>query len=243
MRTIDMESNSTPQPAQTLTLTGTIMNEFVQVEEVPGIGLGLVASHPIPKGTIWFRMTRDNNLSIPRNAFEHIRCITSPENTKYPEWKTFRASIEHFCWYGEHEDAANFPLDNVRYMNHGDDPNSTYTETETDTSLGAPSRANRDIREGEEVRESYLSYPTCQWAGICGDFLKDVVPDYDAMARGYPLKEPAEILVTRGQLQVYIESNLTRDIDKALLVVLAKWGVFDDSRDAFVIRIPGGASD
>ncbi|KAJ6258956.1 hypothetical protein Dda_5851 [Drechslerella dactyloides] len=228
-----------PEPAQddekSDLLKGTIMNEFVRVEEVHGIGLGLVAFKPIPSGTTWFRMTSDNNLVIPRNAFEHIRRIAKG----CPEWESLRQSIQLFSWYNSSEDAINFPLDNVRYMNHAVDCNSTYDEPPEGAYLGAPSYTNCDIRPGEEIRENYLSYPECPWADLCDSFLKPQPrPSSEDFVGQYQPVPPAEIMITRGQFRVYAESNLSRDVDKALLLVLAKTGIFDEERQAFILRIP-----
>ncbi|CAF0792950.1 unnamed protein product [Didymodactylos carnosus] len=100
---------------------------------------------------------------------------------------------------------------------------------------------NRMVYEGEELFEDYWSYKHCDWAITGIQFLRvqsrPPELDVEAVARDKALGT-AEIVLSRGQFETYVESHLATPLDKSLLVCLALWGSFDQKRDSWVIKIP-----
>lgn len=101
-------------------------------------GIGLFADEFIPKGTMIFQ---EDDLTIK---------IKNEDLTSASEEKM--EFIKHYCYFKN--GIWNCSMDNDRFMNHSDDPNTYETETET--------FASRDIEIGEEI--------VCNYRSICDDF-------------------------------------------------------------------------
>ncbi|KAF3213588.1 hypothetical protein TWF191_010061 [Orbilia oligospora] len=214
----------------------TMITKYTRLSHIPSMGLGLTATQDLPAGTTWYLATVDNYLPIPRRTFTAI-CQAGKRN---PEWENFKKSIEIYSVYSERWDTVNFSLDNLRFLNHGIVERGQEDEEEKDgmgnvdiggtavtedTMVGWSAWTTRDVKEGEQLVFNYLKFKDYFEAldkeTVCGEGTGDV-----------------EILLTREQLGVYVDSGLERDIDKALMMVIAKWGVWDEGRGVFVIKVP-----
>ncbi|KAF3312853.1 hypothetical protein TWF173_006883 [Orbilia oligospora] len=234
----------------------TIITKYARLSHIPSMGLGLTATQDLPAGTTWYLATIDNYLPIPRRTFTAIRQAAK----KNPEWENFKKSIEIYSVYSERWDTVNFSLDNLRFLNHGivergqkegeekedgignvDIGGTAVTE---DTMVGWSAWTTRDVREGDQLVFNYLKFKDCPWANGCKRFLMpdgDEEIDFEALDKETMCEEgtsDVEILLTREQLGVYVDSGLERDIDKALMMVIAKWGVWDEGRGVLVIKVP-----
>ncbi|KAK6524839.1 hypothetical protein TWF281_011737 [Arthrobotrys megalospora] len=181
------------------------------------MGLGLTAAQSLPAGTTWYLATVDNYLPIPQKTFTAIRLA----GKKYQEWKMLQKSIEMVAVYSPRWNTVNFSLDGLRFLNHG------VEEGEGENGVG------NVIIGGTAVGEDTL----VGWSAWTTSKSYEKV-DFEVLDKETELKGPVEILLTRGQFEVYVQSGLERDIDKALLMVIAQWGVWDEGRDLWVVRVP-----
>ncbi|KAF3193929.1 hypothetical protein TWF225_008123 [Orbilia oligospora] len=233
----------------------TVITNYARLSHIPSMGLGLTATQDLPAGTTWYLATVDNYLPIPRRTFTAIRQASK----KHPEWENFKKSIEMCAVYSERWDSVNFSLDNLRFLNHGIVERGQKEEEEEevmgnvdiggtavteDTMVGWSAWTTRDVKEGEQLVVNYLKFKHCPWANSCTRFLMpdgDEEIDFEALDKETVCEEGTsnvEILLTREQLGVYVDSGLERDIDKALMMVVAKWAVWDEGRGVFVIKVP-----
>lgn len=225
-----------------------IINEHTHLSHIPSMGLGLVATQDLPAGTTWYLATVDNYLPIPKKTFTAIRLA----GKKYPEWKNFGKSIEMVAVYSPRWDTVNISLDNLRFLNHGIIEGEAEngignveiggTSVAHDTLAGWTGWAAKDVKKGEQLVVNYLGFKDSPWANTCEEFLKppgEGKLDFETLDKETKFDETAvEILLTREQFGVYVESGLEREIDKALLMVIAKWGVWDGGRGVWVVKVP-----
>lgn len=131
--------------------------EFTQVRRslVPGAGLGLFATRFIPRNTVWWRATADNVLRLSRRQYEVL--VTSHlANSELS--RQFVNVIQIFGYSTGNAEEVVIAIDDGRFVNHSDDPNS----------VGAPGNSNesmaaRDIAPGDEITEDYRTYSMAAW--------------------------------------------------------------------------------
>jgi SET domain-containing protein len=100
-------------------------------------GMGLFADQFIPKGTVIWQFTNFLDRTYSKHVVEDM-----PES----ELKTF---IKKYCYLDE-DSWPHYVLcvDDARFMNHSDDPNTSNGENKTTV-------ANRDIQVSEEITCNY----------------------------------------------------------------------------------------
>jgi SET domain-containing protein len=132
--------------------------EFTEVKNSEIHGFGVFAIHDIPKGTIWWRADIHSNvIMLNREQYENLyRSENNP--LKQNLWTVFST----YAYYSQLHDSLVLCLDNARYVNHSDAPNSG---PGCDLNPLA-SVALRDIKKGEEITENYDNYDPCPWAEI-----------------------------------------------------------------------------
>eukprot|EP01001_Neometanema_parovale_P009042 NODE_5293_length_960_cov_138.823178_g5078_i0.p1 GENE.NODE_5293_length_960_cov_138.823178_g5078_i0~~NODE_5293_length_960_cov_138.823178_g5078_i0.p1 ORF type:complete len:294 (-),score=16.18 NODE_5293_length_960_cov_138.823178_g5078_i0:14-895(-) len=124
-----------------------------QTQPSPSGGLGIFATATIPAGTIYWRPTDSNTLKLKRSQYYtlcHSECTLSPLS------KALQEAFASYAVYFPLEDALVLFLDNARFMNHSETPNS---KMNTDGS----SVALRDIHPGEELCEDYGQFTAYCW--------------------------------------------------------------------------------
>ncbi|KAK6331986.1 hypothetical protein TWF718_002523 [Orbilia javanica] len=224
-----------------------LLDQYTRVSSIPDMGMGVTATNDIPAGTTWYLATAmERYIPIPRKTMTAIRLA----GRKHKEWKLFRDSVEMITVYSKRWDTLNYSLDAIRFLNHGivegegeDGVGNVMVGGEAvgeGTLVGWSFWATRDIKEGEQLVVNYLGFNECPWSTACAQFLKG--------GQGVDLGKlddetvfddtPVEMLLTREQLMVYVQSALDRDIDKALFMIIAKWGVWDEARGLWVVRVP-----
>lgn len=132
--------------------------EFTEVRNSKIHGFGVFAKQDIPKGTVWWKGEIDSNVILLNR--EQYQNLYRSENNPLKEslWNVFST----YAYYSQKHDGLVLCLDNARYVNHSDTPNSGPGED------GNPlaSVALRDIKKGEEITEDYDVYDHCAWAEI-----------------------------------------------------------------------------
>jgi len=125
----------------------------VRVERSKVAGVAVVADEVIPAGTIWWERTDFNCLKITRAQYQTLYNSTV-EGSEYSEklWN----GIFIYSYYVKAEDCIFLVLDDGRFVNHSDDPNSRMIE-------GRYSITLRDVYPGEELFESYNQYDDYPW--------------------------------------------------------------------------------
>jgi hypothetical protein len=126
-------------------------------------GVGVFARRDIPRGTAWWHAREEDVLVITRPQHEALRASMHTDTIK-----AFMDTIVFYAYYLVEEDVLVFCLDNARYVNHSDTPNSTVGDDKN------PFRsvALRDIGKGEEIVENYRGYGRCPWATMYRAFLE-----------------------------------------------------------------------
>lgn len=121
-------------------------------------GIGVFAKRDIPKGTIWWKGKVNKNVLL-LNRMQYVNFQLSERNgLKDAFWDM----ISTYSYYSLKLDSLIVCLDNARYVNHSDDPNSGPSNDLNPLM----SIALRDIQLGEEIFENYDHYDTCPWAEI-----------------------------------------------------------------------------
>jgi hypothetical protein len=118
------------------------------VAQSPIEGLGVYADQFIPAGTLIWKLNPAFIATFSRSALadlpEHIREFV--ERYSFPDF--------------ENNDLLYVELDNGRYMNHSEAPNTDFTAFNE-------GYATRDIAEGEEITCNYYEFDST----FAGDFL------------------------------------------------------------------------
>ncbi|KAK6497565.1 hypothetical protein TWF481_011972 [Arthrobotrys musiformis] len=235
-----------PGDESTYPKTSTI-DTNITISPIPSMGLGVIATRDLPAGTTWYIAKEDAYLPIPQKTFSAIRLAEK----KSKEWKLLREFIEMVSVYSSRWNTMNVSLDNIRFLNHtivegeGKDGVGNViiggTGVAEDTLVGWSAWTNKDVKAGEQLFVNYHGFTICPWANSCEKFLGGEETgrlDFEVVDRETVFEEPVEILLTRAQFEVYVHSVLEREIDKALLTVLAKWGVWDEGRGVWAVRVP-----
>ncbi len=104
-------------------------------------GMGVFAKHPIPRGTLIWKMLPDYDRLIPVAAYE---AETGP----------VKSCLDRYAYPSRaHPGFILFEADDARYMNHSDAPNCDVSEEDQHLAL-------RDIAAGEELTCDYnLFFP------------------------------------------------------------------------------------
>lgn len=129
------------------------IQEYAEVRKSKIHGLGLFAKKLIPKGTVWWHARRQDVLIITKNQF-----LTLDSPSKTPLIRNYIEALLTYAYYDEIGEVLIFCLDDSKYVNHSDNPNSGTIE---EHALNAISR--RDIQPGEEITEDYSYYTLCKW--------------------------------------------------------------------------------
>jgi len=129
------------------------IKEYAEVRKSDIHGLGLFAKKLIPKGTIWWHARVQDVVIITKAQF-----LSLDEPPKTPLIKKFIESFLTYAYYDEILDSLIFCLDDSKYVNHSNNPNTGTIEEHALNSI-----AKKDIHPGEEITEDYSAYSTCLW--------------------------------------------------------------------------------
>lgn len=120
-------------------------------------GLGIFADQEIKKGEAIWLYSPETCLVFTRKQFDSLlKSFHKIENS----------IIQYYLTYGYYFsplDALLILLDNARFFNHSDQPNSGGSFESPTELIGQRSIALRDIEKGEELTESYQSYDQSPW--------------------------------------------------------------------------------
>ncbi len=132
--------------------------DLTEVKQSPIHGFGVYAKADIPKGTAWWNGEVDNNVLL-FNKNQYLNFQRSADNQlKVDFWKM----LSTYSYYSTKLDSLIICLDNARYVNHSELPNSGPAPDQNPLI----SIALRDILQGEEILEDYDLYDLCPWAEI-----------------------------------------------------------------------------
>jgi SET domain-containing protein len=123
-------------------------------------GIGLFADEFIPQGTVTWRFMAGLDLLL-----DDATVNGSPE--------PIRSTLQRYCYLDAASRNYVFCLDNARFMNHADAPNTVSRPSDTDP-FGVDI-AVRDIAPGEEL--------TCDYGEFDGDMALKRRPDLPASNR------------------------------------------------------------
>jgi SET domain-containing protein len=134
------------------------LHEFTEVREstVPGAGLGLFATKLIPSGVVWWSATEVNCVCVTRKQYE-ILMASHLENSAWS--REFLNAIQMFGYINDDTDELVVAIDNSRFVNHSDTPNSLSNPEDPNNQA----IAGRDIYPGEEILEDYRTYSMNTW--------------------------------------------------------------------------------
>lgn len=144
----------------TIDILNDSISEFCEVRPSSGKGMGLFAKKRIPKGTIWLSGSADQKIVITRKQYENLL-----KSEQTPDIKDWIKTLCHYSVYDTKLDVLFFFIDNSRYINHSNTPNS-YTPAGT-----YYCEALRDIEPGEEILEDYGTYDFCPWVTLHPDMI------------------------------------------------------------------------
>lgn len=108
------------------------------LEKSPVNGLGCFADEFIPKGAIIWRMQHNFDVILTDEQYNAL-----PQIAK--EW------VNHYGYYNQKEGGHVLCMDNAKYLNHSDLPN-------TDDTGEFITTAKMDINKGEEILSDYFSF-------------------------------------------------------------------------------------
>jgi hypothetical protein len=131
-------------------------NVNVELKESSVHGTGLFATQKIPKGTlIWSVIENENVVFINRQQFQTL-CMSERSSKVSPDSFALWDTISTYSFYSASRDELGFCMDASRFWNHSVDSwNSSFD--------GKCSVAIRDIENGEEILENYLTYDKYVW--------------------------------------------------------------------------------
>jgi spermidine synthase len=155
-----LEAAPTPSAAggaaTRLALESMPLDEYTEVRESGELGLGLFATRLIPKGTHWWKAGQDNVLNVTKRQYDVLM------RSELARSAASRQLLEAIQMYGYINDETNqvvVALDNSRFVNHSDTPNSDCAPEDPNNQA----MANRDILPGEEICEDYRTYSMNTW--------------------------------------------------------------------------------
>lgn len=121
-------------------------------------GMGLFAKEFIPKGTIWWRGSRNDFISITQHNYELL--VKSSPSAMLDE-------IHNHTYYVQELNQLLYICNDGRYINHSENPNCAAVDFAVSITL-------RDIDKDEELFEDYRTYDRCPWANLWGEFGKQL---------------------------------------------------------------------
>ncbi len=114
-----------------------LVNTFVGASAIEGVGV--FAADPIPSGTLIWRLEPDFDRLIPVETYE----------TAEPLLKDF---LDRYAYPSpDRPGFIVYEVDNGRFMNHSDDPNTDFSDSGGATTI-------RDIAAGEELTCNYSDF-------------------------------------------------------------------------------------
>eukprot|EP01012_Entosiphon_sulcatum_P005901 TRINITY_DN1273_c0_g1_i1.p1 TRINITY_DN1273_c0_g1~~TRINITY_DN1273_c0_g1_i1.p1 ORF type:complete len:157 (-),score=34.90 TRINITY_DN1273_c0_g1_i1:315-785(-) len=131
------------------------LDELTYVGQSAIEGLGIFAKVDLPKGTCWWTLKLNKNVLLI--TYDQYKQLMDSNQEGSPLSQALLASVNHFGYYEGNQDAIAICMDNARFTNHSDDPNSGGDPT------NPISVALRDIKAGEEITEDYMGYHQCPW--------------------------------------------------------------------------------
>jgi hypothetical protein len=134
------------------------LHEFTEVRQsaLPGAGLGLFATRPIPRGVVWWKATPDNCVCVTRRQYE----ILLRSHLASSAWSCeFLNAIQMFGYINDDTNELVVAIDDSRFVNHSGDPNSMSAPDDPNNQA----MAARDIEPGEEITEDYRTYSMNTW--------------------------------------------------------------------------------
>ena len=103
-------------------------------------GIGLFAEQDIPKGTVTWRLMRGYDMLLTQDAIDRLP-EPARSNLKDHASRDAASGLYGLC------------IDNARFMNHADDPNTAGVHTAG--AIDGYDVATRDIKNGEELTCDY----------------------------------------------------------------------------------------
>lgn len=140
------------------TIDPAALGEFTEVREstVAGAGLGLFATRLIPGGTVWWKAGPDNCVCVSRKQYD----ILMASHLKHSAWsREFLNAMQMFGYINDDTDELVVAIDDSRFVNHSDTPNSISNPEDPNNQA----MAARDILPGEEILEDYRTYSMNTW--------------------------------------------------------------------------------
>lgn len=131
-------------------------------------GLGVFATEFLPRGTVWWRNTLDDVISVSEHQYRLLVASARDDDG----CQRLLTDILHYAYYLEEIDRLLYICDDARYINHSFKPNSEGMPCVRDAhgTLVLYSMTLRDVEVGEELFEDYTNYDHCVWAPLYGDF-------------------------------------------------------------------------
>lgn len=114
-----------------------LVNTYVAASEIEGVGV--FAAAPIPKGALIWRLDPDFDRLIPADAYDSMS-------------ETMKELIDRYAYPSPDKPGLLvYEVDNGRFMNHSDTPNTDFSEYGGGTAI-------RDIAAGEELTCNYHEF-------------------------------------------------------------------------------------
>jgi SET domain-containing protein len=132
------------------------LEDFTEVRPSPIGGVGLFATRRIPKGTVWWAAGTDNVLNVSRRQYDQL---VASELAASEESRKLLEIIQMFGYINDDTNEVVVALDNSRFVNHSDSPNSICDPEDPNNRA----MADRDIEPGEEITEDYRTYSMNTW--------------------------------------------------------------------------------
>lgn len=130
------------------------LDEIAETRMSPIHGLGLFAKVDIPAGTVWWSARPGTVLLISQAQYKSLS-----GSTRNPLSEQLLTALTTYCYYAASLDSLVLCLDNARFVNHSDNPNSGAAES----AEALIAVALRDIKQGDEIFENYFHYDECPW--------------------------------------------------------------------------------
>ena len=121
-----------------------------RVDSSPIHSLGLFATELIPKDTVYW--TYEEFVNVTTFSHTQYKYVHDSERTISLESKYMWTGFRVYSFYVKEIDSLLFVLDNARFINHSETPNSAFDYSKKGRI------ALRDIQPGEEITENYFSY-------------------------------------------------------------------------------------
>lgn len=185
-------------------------------------GLGVFAKEDMEPGTVWWALGPNNTLEISKDVYHRVQAVSK----HHTAWGLFIDAIDTYAFYDPNKDVLIYCLCNARYTNHSDSPNASVTG-ENNHNL---SRLNFTVPKDTEIFENYLHYGSSSWAKDCSAFLPTDQNGSNGSVHASPYIKsgPMYIVLSKEQLDLYIQSHMETPLHKALLSCLIHFGSFDN---------------